>query len=138
MLDIKRPEDTNYLLLEAILDKKSDVKNIYIFQFKDKNEIKIVNYFFKKHKGRANESEIRITDISVSRNHAVIKLVDGFFYLNDNLSKFGTLSQVYSEVMILPDKQLALQIGRSFTLFNVNKTLLECLNCCHKYDKNLT
>lgn len=41
--------------------------------------------------GRGHECEIRITDISVSRNHALIKNVNGFFYVFDNKSKFGTL-----------------------------------------------
>lgn len=41
--------------------------------------------------GRGHECEIRITDISVSRNHALIKQnLDGF-YIYDNKSKFGTL-----------------------------------------------
>lgn len=41
--------------------------------------------------GRGHECEIRITDISVSRNHACIKNVGNSFYLFDNKSKFGTL-----------------------------------------------
>jgi pSer/pThr/pTyr-binding forkhead associated (FHA) protein len=41
--------------------------------------------------GRAHEAEIRINDISVSRNHALIKLVDNEVYLADLKSKFGTL-----------------------------------------------
>ena len=41
--------------------------------------------------GRGYECEIRITDISVSRNHAQIKNVGNSFYVFDNKSKFGTL-----------------------------------------------
>lgn len=41
--------------------------------------------------GRGHECEIRITDISVSRNHAYIKNIGEGFYLFDNKSKFGTL-----------------------------------------------
>lgn len=41
--------------------------------------------------GRGHECEIRITDISVSRNHAVIKENPNGFYIFDNKSKFGTL-----------------------------------------------
>ena len=41
--------------------------------------------------GRGHECEIRITDISVSRNHAHIKNVGNSFYIFDNKSKFGTL-----------------------------------------------
>ena len=41
--------------------------------------------------GRGHECEIRITDISVSRNHGLIKNLNDGFYLFDNKSKFGTL-----------------------------------------------
>jgi pSer/pThr/pTyr-binding forkhead associated (FHA) protein len=43
--------------------------------------------------GRGHESDLRVSDISVSRCHAVIKFnsENNSFYLEDNLSKFGTL-----------------------------------------------
>jgi pSer/pThr/pTyr-binding forkhead associated (FHA) protein len=52
--------------------------------------------------GRGHESEIRINDISVSRCHAIIKFKDGRFYLEDNLSKFGTLVLVKARTPLLP------------------------------------
>jgi pSer/pThr/pTyr-binding forkhead associated (FHA) protein len=54
--------------------------------------------------GRGHESEVRVCDISVSRCHALLKYKaeKGMFYLEDNLSKFGTLvipklSQIHLE-----------------------------------------
>ena len=41
--------------------------------------------------GRGHESEIRVSDISVSRIHTKIKYKPDGFYLEDNNSKFGTL-----------------------------------------------
>ena len=49
--------------------------------------------------GRGHESEVRINDISVSRCHALMKYAatnkqtneQGGFFMEDNLSKFGTL-----------------------------------------------
>ena len=43
--------------------------------------------------GRGHESDVRVSDISVSRCHALVKYNEenGRFYLEDNLSKFGTL-----------------------------------------------
>jgi len=49
--------------------------------------------------GRGHESEVRVNDISVSRCHALLKYAaknevtnaQGGFYMEDNLSKFGTL-----------------------------------------------
>ena len=44
--------------------------------------------------GRGHESDLRVSDISVSRCHAILKYDAADtkrFYLEDNLSKFGTL-----------------------------------------------
>jgi pSer/pThr/pTyr-binding forkhead associated (FHA) protein len=45
-------------------------------------------------KGRSHDSDIRITDISVSRFHAKIKYERGNYYLEDMNSKFGTLALI--------------------------------------------
>lgn len=44
--------------------------------------------------GRGHESDLRVSDISVSRCHAMLKYDTNDthrYYLEDNLSKFGTL-----------------------------------------------
>ena len=44
--------------------------------------------------GRGHESDLRVSDISVSRCHALLKYdaqETNQYYLEDNLSKFGTL-----------------------------------------------
>ena len=42
--------------------------------------------------GRGHDSDVRVSDISVSRCHAFLKYSnDHNFYLEDNFSKFGTL-----------------------------------------------
>ena len=68
-------------------------------------------------------------DISVSRNHALIRNINNNFYLEDSISKFGTLVQVNSEILLLPNKNLALQLGKSFTTFRVEKTCIGFLKC---------
>ena len=51
--------------------------------------------------GRGHESEVRITDISVSRGHASIhKTKIGEYVLSDNNSKFGTLVQIRKPLML--------------------------------------
>ena len=67
--------------------------------------------------GRGHESEVRVNDISVSRCHAYIKFVQGGdergsksagFFLEDNLSKFGTLILTKKKTIDLePDKTKA-------------------------------
>lgn len=55
---------------------------MHVIHFSTCKEIKV---------GRGHESNIRVTDISVSRVHALITFKDGKFVVQDNNSKFGTL-----------------------------------------------
>lgn len=55
---------------------------VYIISFEKSKELRL---------GRANETEIRVNDISVSRNHALLRVIDDEVYLSDSQSKFGTL-----------------------------------------------
>ena len=56
---------------------------IHVISLANKNAIKL---------GRGHDVDIRITDISVSRFHSMIKYYKGNFYIEDNNSKFGTLA----------------------------------------------
>mmetsp|Transcript_25939 Transcript_25939/g.39756 ORF Transcript_25939/g.39756 Transcript_25939/m.39756 type:complete len:114 (-) Transcript_25939:24-365(-) len=73
--------------------------------------------------GRGHESEVRVNDISVSRCHSLIKFKQGSkFFLEDNLSKFGTLIiQKRDTVELEPNWTKAVQIGRSVISFTVKK-----------------
>ena len=55
--------------------------------------------------GRGHESDVRVSDISVSRCHALVKYNEqnGRFYLEDNLSKFGTLVLAKGEIELEPE-----------------------------------
>ena len=64
---------------------KEKEKLLHLILTDDKEPIKI---------GRANQCEIRLMDISVSRRHAEIKLVQGDFFIKDTDAKFGTLVEV--------------------------------------------
>lgn len=51
--------------------------------------------------GRGHDADVRVTDISVSRFHAIVKKTQkGYFYLEDNHSKFGTLALVRNPVQL--------------------------------------
>jgi pSer/pThr/pTyr-binding forkhead associated (FHA) protein len=71
--------------------------------------------------GRGHDCEIRITDISVSRLHAYIKKdpLNGDFTVEDNTSKFGTLSLVRKPTMLDPTRINTFQIGRSIVELTV-------------------
>ena len=71
--------------------------------------------------GRGHDCEIRITDISVSRNHALIKNIDNGFYIFDNKSKFGTLVKEENLEINLGKELRGIQIGRTILNFEVKK-----------------
>lgn len=74
----------NYLVLESISSNTSKVIHVINMQSTVKLYI-----------GRGHDAHVRVTDISVSRLHAVmIKSTLGYYYLSDNESKFGTLALV--------------------------------------------
>jgi len=75
-------------VLESVSNNTSKV--IHVVNFAETEEIKI---------GRGHDADVRITDISVSRLHAVVrKNSKGYFYLVDNNSKFGTLALVKNPI----------------------------------------
>ena len=80
-VEIPRPP-APYITLEILGRDKNVSKGIHVISLAQKAEIKM---------GRGNDSDVRITDISVSRFHATIKYHNGHFVLKDNQSKFGTL-----------------------------------------------
>jgi predicted component of type VI protein secretion system len=72
--------------------------------------------------GRGHECEIRISDISVSRNHASIKFSNGGFHIFDNKSKFGTLVRTENpfDLEVGLDER-GVQIGRTFVQMQVKE-----------------
>lgn len=94
IIDYTIPNNSqHYLVLESISSNTSKVIHVVNMQ----NTIKLFI-------GRGHDAHVRVTDISVSRLHAVIiKSTQGYYYLSDNDSKFGTLALVRSPLQMLPD-----------------------------------
>jgi hypothetical protein len=118
-VEYTKPESC-YIILESLSNEKRETRHVYIIDMKEKKTMKI---------GRANDADVRMTDISISRNHAFLKLNSTGFYLEDNASKFGTLVQLQNDVMFLPNKLFALQSGRIYILITMTKTFLGYLLC---------
>lgn len=77
-------EQPHFITLESISSNTSKV--IHVLNLIDEDEISL---------GRGHDIAVRVTDISVSRCHAIIRKSPlGFFYILDNNSKFGTLALV--------------------------------------------
>ena len=83
IIDYDLPKNVeNYLVLESISSNTSKV--IHVINMSSINKLFI---------GRGHDAHVRVTDISVSRLHTIFyKSVNGFYYLTDNDSKFGTLA----------------------------------------------
>ena len=70
---------------------------------------------------------MRITDISVSRWHAVIKFENLRFILEDTFSKFGTLVLAKNPVPIqIGHKAFGVQIGKTVLYISTHKRWKVC------------
>ncbi len=118
IINLERPEN-NYLILEGIIKESTEQKSIFLVNLKDKN-IKI---------GRASDADIRLSDISVSRAHAIITLYNGVLTLNDTKSKFGTLINAGNHFVVLYNKPISIQRGNIFLRFLMKKKLCSILTC---------
>lgn len=89
IVDADLPKDPSqpFILLESLPFEKNSSRNIQLVIPVASGDQKV----FKM--GRGHDSEIRVCDISVSRCHTLVKFNPRScnFYLEDNLSKFGTL-----------------------------------------------
>ena len=85
MLDLQRPIDSPYMILES--DFESAAKAVHILDLGTQEIFSV---------GRRVNNDISITDISVSRKHATVHFVpaEDKVYLEDFDSKFGTFKQV--------------------------------------------
>ena len=71
--------------------------------------------------GRGHQCEIRISDISVSREHAYIRYIGDQFLIYDNTSKFGTLVKLQKDMEIQRSK-VAIQFGRTVITLKMDQT----------------
>ena len=113
LIDIERP-NCNYIILESLNQKKDNNENhkfIHVIKLINEEDITI---------GRANNADIKINDISVSRLHA--KLNFNFdqksLEIIDLKSKFGTLVLIKDKIELKSGECLIAQVGR--TLFGTN------------------
>lgn len=90
---------------------------VHVLCFSDADQINL---------GRGHDADVRVTDISVSRCHAMItKSKLGFFYIIDNNSKFGTLALVRQPTLINSDCNNMFQIGKTLLKFTIEETEYE-------------
>ena len=64
IVSLERPDKEAYLLLQILSKDKNQSRGIHILEMGDKSSVRI---------GRGQDNDLRITDISVSRCHSVLK-----------------------------------------------------------------
>lgn len=99
---------SNYMILESI--SSSSAKSVYVVDLDTQNDVYKI--------GRGHDSDIRVSDISVSRCHAMIMKTEGNeLVIKDNNSKFGTLVCLQHPLLLSEFDNIHLQAGR--TLFEI-------------------
>ena len=133
LIDIERP-NCNYIILESLNQKKENNENhkfIHVIKLINEDDITI---------GRANNADIKINDISVSRLHA--KLNFNFdqkcVQIIDLKSKFGSLVLIKDKIELKSGECLIAQVGRTLFGTNIikNKEERKEINIDEKCNKN--
>ena len=117
----------NYLSFENLTLDKQKNKFIYVINLNKDKKLKV---------GRGHESNILLSDISVSRVHCLLNVENDSIYLEDNNSKYGTLVLIQTQKINLAENIfLNLQIGRSFINCKVKKPF-KLFGCCGITERN--
>ncbi|CAG9328907.1 unnamed protein product [Blepharisma stoltei] len=111
--------DKPYILLEDYRPERSESRCLHVVSLNDGESASL---------GRGNDSEIKISDVSVSRRHCKLKFIDGNFVLEDSNSKFGTLVLMKKSFILQPHTEVTVQIGRTIAHL-VSKEPFSCKSC---------
>ena len=113
LIDLNMPSEIDYIILESLdfIKDNNNLKNVYIVTLNG-DEINI---------GRYDTNDIIESDISVSRNHAILKFnkKTGKLHLV-NLAKFGTLILIKGNIK-MKEKNIHIQVGKSHIQANLTE-----------------
>ena len=117
-----KPKFEEFILFESMRVGRDKTKNYHVVTFDDRDYINI---------GRANECELSLAELSVSRFHSLIHKDNGQAFLEDNTSKFGTLVLVQNKNMVVNDEvPLRLQISKTYIKFKIELPFSFGFDCC--------
>ena len=126
LLDFSQ-EFENYLTLESLTLDKHKNKFIYVVSLKNNSKMKV---------GRGRDSDVLLSDISVSRIHCYIIIENKKVYIEDNNSKFGTLILIQSpNLRIVEGIPLNMQVGRTYFECKLKKNY-SLFSCCNIEEKS--
>ena len=117
LLEYDEPE-SKYMAFETFMKEganKSTSKSIYILHITDIDRYKY---------GRSNDVELHLEEISVSRTHGEIILINNKVMMKDLRSKFGTqvLSKSSNSLSRIDSTQNIFQIGRTWLMISYHST----------------
>lgn len=112
----------NYMILESI--STGSAKSVYVVDLDTQTDVFRI--------GRGHDSDIRVSDISVSRFHAlIVKTKQNELVIKDNNSKFGTLIWLQHPLLLSEFSSIHLQVGRTLLEIQMKEkkdwTLKSCL-----------
>ena len=117
-----KPKFKEFIIFQSMRIGKDKTTYYHVVNFDDKDFINI---------GRANECELSLPELSVSRFHCIIHKDNGQLFLEDNTSKFGSLILVQNKNMIVNDLMpLKLQVNKTYIKFKLNLPFSLSLFCC--------
>ena len=117
-----KPQYKEYIIFESMKVGRDKTKYYHVLNLDDKDFVNI---------GRANECDLSLAELSVSRFHCMIYKDQGQLYLEDNTSKFGTLVLVQNKNMIVNDyRSLRLQVNKTLIKFKLELPFSFKLDCC--------
>jgi hypothetical protein len=112
LIDLNLPEESDYMILESLdyIKEKDNLKKIHVIQLTED----------KIYIGRNGINDVIDEDLTVSRNHAILKYnKDKGKVVLENISEtYGTLVLIKGNIK-MKDKNLNLQIGNSFITVNL-------------------
>jgi len=122
LISITYPKEP-FIILEDYRPDKNEIFGKHIVSLKERQSITV---------GRGHDSDLKLTDISVSRKHSRIFFSRGKFYVRDYNSKFGTLIRLKKTFKLEASAEIAVQLNRSLVCLTLKRpwSCLECLCCC--------
>ena len=120
----KLTKENNYITFDDVLPGKNGFLCRYLVKFNEDNTLKI---------GRGLDNQLILNDISVSRNHCLIRIDQGYnLILEDCNSKFGSLVLIQAEeIEILKGKILTVQSGTNYFNFKLVLPKKNIFSCCY-------
>lgn len=120
------PPSGPYIVLEDLRSANYMTRGFHVVSLGEDGTLRI---------GRSADCEIYLSDVSISRFHANIYLHKGGFFLEDRDSKFGTMVQVVSRLVLMPGFNATLQTKNVVLKVYVRRPFRLRKWCCCFYCK---